>query len=61
MTLRNLISAYLYNKYVTNRLLRIFAYASRGRFALVRHIGRAISVSRAVQTDFCAARACSIL
>ena len=29
-----------FNKYVTNRILRIFAYASRGPFALVRHVGR---------------------
>jgi deazaflavin-dependent oxidoreductase (nitroreductase family) len=30
----------IFNKYVTNRLLRIFAYASRGPFAIIRHIGR---------------------
>jgi deazaflavin-dependent oxidoreductase (nitroreductase family) len=29
-----------FNKYVTNRLLRVFAYASRGPFALIRHVGR---------------------
>lgn len=29
-----------FNKYVTNRILRILAYASRGPFALVRHVGR---------------------
>ena len=30
----------IFNKYVTNRLLRIFAYASRGPFAIIRHAGR---------------------
>jgi deazaflavin-dependent oxidoreductase (nitroreductase family) len=30
----------IFNKYVTNRLLRIFAYASRGPFAIIRHVGR---------------------
>jgi deazaflavin-dependent oxidoreductase (nitroreductase family) len=29
-----------FNKRVTNRLLRVFAYAPRGPFALVRHVGR---------------------
>lgn len=29
-----------FNKYVTNPLLRVFAYAPWGPFALVRHIGR---------------------
>jgi deazaflavin-dependent oxidoreductase (nitroreductase family) len=30
----------VFNKYVTNRILRIFAYASRGPFAIIRHVGR---------------------
>lgn len=30
----------VFNKYVTNRILRVFAYASRGPFAMIRHVGR---------------------
>lgn len=30
----------IFNKYVTNRLLRGFTNASRGPFALIRHVGR---------------------
>lgn len=30
----------LFNKYVTNRLLRRFAHGTRGPFAIVRHVGR---------------------
>lgn len=30
----------IFNKYVTNRLTYRLAYASRGPFALVRHVGR---------------------
>jgi deazaflavin-dependent oxidoreductase (nitroreductase family) len=30
----------IFNKYVTNRLLRVFAHASRGPFAIMRHVGR---------------------
>lgn len=30
----------IFNKYVPNRILRVFAYASRGPFAIVRHVGR---------------------
>ena len=29
-----------FNKYVTNRLLRVFAKLSLGPFALIRHVGR---------------------
>jgi deazaflavin-dependent oxidoreductase (nitroreductase family) len=29
-----------FNKYVTNRILQVFAHASWGPFAMVRHIGR---------------------
>src|SRR6266852_9174903 len=29
-----------FNKYVTNRVLRGFAYLSRGPFAIIRHVGR---------------------
>ncbi len=30
----------IFNKYVTNRLLRGFAYLPRGPFAILRHVGR---------------------
>jgi len=30
----------VFNKYVTNRLLRRFARSSRGPFAIIRHVGR---------------------
>jgi len=30
----------VFNKYVTNRVLRWFAYLSFGTFAIVRHVGR---------------------
>ena len=30
----------VFNKYVTNRILRVFAYASRGPFAIIHHVGR---------------------
>jgi deazaflavin-dependent oxidoreductase (nitroreductase family) len=30
----------VFNKYVTNRVLRRFAYLSRGPFAIIRHVGR---------------------
>ena|SRR5712691_2341271 len=30
----------VFNKYVTNRILRVFANTSRGPFAVIRHIGR---------------------
>ena len=30
----------IFNKYVTNRLLRVFAHLSLGPFAFVRHVGR---------------------
>ena len=30
----------VFNKYVTNRLLRGFASRSRGPFAVIRHVGR---------------------
>jgi hypothetical protein len=30
----------VFNKYVTNRLLRVFAKVSLGPFALIRHVGR---------------------
>ena len=30
----------IFNKYVTNRLLRVFAHLSLGPFAIIRHVGR---------------------
>src|SRR5689334_4008459 len=30
----------IFNKYITNRLLRVFARSSRGPFAIIRHVGR---------------------
>jgi deazaflavin-dependent oxidoreductase (nitroreductase family) len=30
----------IFNKYVTNRVLRVFALSSRGPFAILRHVGR---------------------
>jgi deazaflavin-dependent oxidoreductase (nitroreductase family) len=30
----------IFNKYVTNRLLRRFVYSSHGPFAIIRHVGR---------------------
>ncbi len=30
----------VFNKYVTNRILRVFASFSRGPFAIIRHVGR---------------------
>lgn len=30
----------VFNKYVTNRVLRVFAYAPFGPFAIIRHVGR---------------------
>ena len=30
----------IFNKYVTNRLLRVFANLSLGPFAILRHVGR---------------------
>lgn len=30
----------IFNKYVTNRLLRGFVHLSHGPFAIIRHIGR---------------------
>ena len=30
----------VFNKYVTNRLLRVFAHLSLGPFAIIRHVGR---------------------
>ena len=30
----------VFNKYVTNRILRVFVRCSRGPFAVIRHVGR---------------------
>ncbi len=30
----------VFNKYVTNRILRVFAHSSRGPFAILGHVGR---------------------